>query len=343
MSAAKQLVPPTLFGPPPAIRYSGVQLQESSRRQLRELFDELVKPGGILPEGLPDWSFIGDHVTLSLGELHELQRHLLGKSLTLTATRAGLDPHHRALALLINGVPRHDGVTPHLTLGLAPGAQASDAKDVVDWSHPIAPLHLEGVVTQVSERADPRTEGVTNLEFFDFDGTLIDTPEPEEGVRAYQAGYGQPYPHSGWWGRPESLDPTIWPMKRLPTIYPLFRRARSRPDTRLILLTNRVEKLRPQVVALLEKHGMRLDALTFRQGSETKGDRVAAWLEALPAVKTVHVLDDHPDQLASVRALETRFPQVQFTYTLADRHALPPGMLRESLARMDLLLNQPKP
>ncbi len=332
------MVPAFLFGEPPVIRYSGLQLDEASRVRLRELYTDLVKPGGMLPAGLPDWSFIGDHVTLALGQLPELLQHLLDKPYQLRAVAAGLDPQRKALALKVAGVARQDGVQPHVTLALAPGAQAADSKDVVDWSHPIEPVNLQGIVRQVVDETDPRTEGVTNLEFFDFDGTLVDTPEPEEGMRAYQAHYGQPYPHTGWWGRPESLDLAIWPMKRLPTIYPLYRRARSRADSRLILLTNRVGKLQPQVAALLAKHGMRLDALTFRQSSETKGDRVAAWLDAVPTVTTVHVLDDHPDQLAAVRAIEGRYPHVTFTYTLADRQALPPGMLRESLARMDVLL-----
>lgn len=44
---------------------------------------------------------------------------------------------------------------------------------------------------------------------FDFDGTLVSTPGPEKGRVEYQKHTGKRWPHSGWWGRAESLEPPL--------------------------------------------------------------------------------------------------------------------------------------
>ena len=48
------------------------------------------------------------------------------------------------------------------------------------------------------------------LAVFDFDGTLFDSPEQEDGMRIWSQKTGQQYPHKGWWGRRESLDSDIF-------------------------------------------------------------------------------------------------------------------------------------
>lgn len=46
----------------------------------------------------------------------------------------------------------------------------------------------------------------TKICIFDFDGTLIDTAVPENGIPLWKSEFGFDWPFSGWWGRPESLD-----------------------------------------------------------------------------------------------------------------------------------------
>jgi hypothetical protein len=47
---------------------------------------------------------------------------------------------------------------------------------------------------------------ITRIAVFDFDGTLSDTPMPDTGRIEYEKITGSPWPHKGWWGRPETLD-----------------------------------------------------------------------------------------------------------------------------------------
>ena len=41
----------------------------------------------------------------------------------------------------------------------------------------------------------------TKVAFFDFDGTLMNSPTPENGKIIYKEKTGVNYPYEGWWGR----------------------------------------------------------------------------------------------------------------------------------------------
>lgn len=47
------------------------------------------------------------------------------------------------------------------------------------------------------------------LHVFDFDGTLVDTPTPVDGMASYRNATGNEWPYQGWWGRAESLEPPL--------------------------------------------------------------------------------------------------------------------------------------
>jgi hypothetical protein len=48
-------------------------------------------------------------------------------------------------------------------------------------------------------------DSIDVLQIFDFDATLFDTPLPETGTIEYEEKTGMSWPHTGWWGRAESL------------------------------------------------------------------------------------------------------------------------------------------
>ena len=56
------------------------------------------------------------------------------------------------------------------------------------------------------------------LIIFDLDGTLMNTPSPEEGKPLWEKHYGEKYPHIGWWGRKESLDTNVFNIKPIPSV-----------------------------------------------------------------------------------------------------------------------------
>ena len=52
-------------------------------------------------------------------------------------------------------------------------------------------------------------EETRELHVWDFDGTLVNTPVPDTGRAQYERETGHPWPHRGWWGRAESLEPPL--------------------------------------------------------------------------------------------------------------------------------------
>ena len=55
-----------------------------------------------------------------------------------------------------------------------------------------------------------KLEQIRKVSIYDFDGTLIKTPEPELGKKIWKEKTGEDYPHKGWWGKRESLDIDIF-------------------------------------------------------------------------------------------------------------------------------------
>lgn len=104
---------------------------------------------------------------------------------------------------------------------------------------------------------------------FDLDDTLCHTMKPEEGKPLWKEKTGQDWPHRGWWSKPETLDLDIFDTKVNPYVYEEYLKAVSDPDNYVICATGRVEKLRPEVEALLSKLNLAFDAIYLNTGGDT--------------------------------------------------------------------------
>ena len=155
------------------------------------------------------------------------------------------------------------------------------------------------------------------LAVYDFDGTLINSPEPEEGKKQWEEKMGQPYPHKGWWGRAESLDTNVFDIKPFPNILVKLREDMGDPDTTTIILTSRMEKLRPQLENILSLNGIRVDELITKSGAADKGDVILRIADYNQDLKEIVVYDDFsggmPDKIAEYTKIKDKLsPDVQF-------------------------------
>jgi len=130
------------------------------------------------------------------------------------------------------------------------------------------------------------------LVIFDFDGTLIDSPEKESGKIEWEEKTGQPYPYDGWWGRKESLDTTVFDIKAFPTIKKQFEQEKATPDTEVVILTARMEKLRPFIEEILQNNKIVADDVILKRGGESKGDVIMNIVKYNPDLKEIVVYDD---------------------------------------------------
>lgn len=141
---------------------------------------------------------------------------------------------------------------------------------------------------------------ITKITVFDFDGTLVHTPLPEIGKQHYEKKHGTPWPHSGWWGRHESLDIETFDMPLVVDVIEAHKRHREDPNTLVVLLTGRMAKLEPYVKIVLDTHKLEFDEYRFNTGGSTEVAKVKAMedlLDRYPSVIDLELFDDRLEHI----------------------------------------------
>ena len=153
------------------------------------------------------------------------------------------------------------------------------------------------------------------LHVFDFDGTLFRSPMPP-------AWWSQ---KKDWWTFSESLGRPCVPDKPddswwVGRTVQQAKRSISNPDVWAILCTGRSERsfARWRVPELLRQKGLNFDEVRLSPQTgilgQFKQDIVRAILGRLPQVTTVHVWDDTPDILGTLKRAVLGMGRECFTY-----------------------------
>ena len=161
----------------------------------------------------------------------------------------------------------------------------------------------------------------------DWDGTLMNSPEPLEGKEIWKEKKGEDYPHIGWWSKPESLDPDVFDIKPYPKLMEIITKGIHDPNTYVIILTNRMSKLRPEIEKLLALNNIQVDELDMKEKNRmTKGDRIMTYVEKDEDVTEVNVYDDRANELHDLMAIATDLEKRDIKYTVfkADQGTLTP-------------------
>ncbi len=141
---------------------------------------------------------------------------------------------------------------------------------------------------------------ITTLSVFDFDGTLIDSPMPDTGRSEYEQKTGKPWPYQGWWGRAESLDMNVFDINPIPSVIADYRMEKSDPNTSVIMLTGRMQKLSDKVMAILKAIGLEFDGYYFNRGGSTDVEKIRTLnkvLDEQPSIKVVKMWDDRLEHI----------------------------------------------
>jgi hypothetical protein len=145
----------------------------------------------------------------------------------------------------------------------------------------------------------------TKLTIWDFDGTLISTPLPEEGKKTYKEKTGKDWPHAGWWGQPMSLDMSVFDMPTIPNVISDYKKEITNPDTMVVMVTGRMVKLTDLVKDILNRHGLRFHEYHFNRGGSTDVAKKKTFdqiLEQNPSIKEVEVWDDREEHIPIFQA-----------------------------------------
>lgn len=144
---------------------------------------------------------------------------------------------------------------------------------------------------------------INKIAFYDFDGTLIDTPLPEVGKPQWKKVTGEEYPHIGWWGRKESLDLNVFDIKAFDAVANKLRYDNAQTNTYTVILTSRMKKLQPFLEKILQKNGLRVDEMSPKSGGEDKDDRIRDFLRRFPDVIDIDLYDDREKEFVIFKEL----------------------------------------
>lgn len=138
-------------------------------------------------------------------------------------------------------------------------------------------------------------DNITKISIFDFDGTLMATPEPETGMKIYKEKTGKDWPFQGWWGRNESLDMDIFDIKPISSVIADYNKERVKPNTRVIMMTGRIPKNADYVEKILNKYNITFDEYIYKKASDTlsfKINNLEEMLKSYPKLKEIEIWED---------------------------------------------------
>ena len=143
------------------------------------------------------------------------------------------------------------------------------------------------------------------MHVFDFDGTLVDTPTPKDGMELYRSVTGQEWPFQGWWGRAESLEPPLT-MECGPALDE-YRQSVANDAVATVMMTGRRIKLKKSVEAVMRMfdiechehifNGTRFCTLEYKQNElrrlvgKYKPKRVRIWEDRISHAKEFQDMD----------------------------------------------------
>lgn len=144
---------------------------------------------------------------------------------------------------------------------------------------------------------------ITKIFAVDFDGTLCDSPLPEEGKIIYQTKTGEPWLFLGWWSKLESLDKDVFDFKLFPKVLNFVKHYISDPEALVVILTNRVKIFEPIIQGILNDNSIHVDDIITKDSARTKGDVLVKLGNYYTTVKEIIMLDDDLDgeHLASIK------------------------------------------
>lgn len=157
------------------------------------------------------------------------------------------------------------------------------------------PLDLNESVRVNKKLLKEQTEDINKISIFDFDGTLMKTPDSKEGKKQWEEFYGKKYPHIGWWGKPESLDDAVFDIQPIESTVSDYKKETENPNTFVIMLTGRLPHQSSQVEELLALHNIYFKEYHYKSNGDTltsKLNTIKSLLNRFPQVKEVEMWED---------------------------------------------------
>jgi hypothetical protein len=196
-----------------------------------------------------------------------------------------------------------------VAINVANGAKPKDSNDIKDWDDLSESFNVTGKIEEILYQVPFKAKGSpTVLNVFDFDGTLMDSPLPETGKEKYKEITGKDWPHKGWWGQIDSLEP--FEVKPIEGTKDLYNQYSVIPNSINVLMTNRLAKFEPVVKDKLR--GLYVfDYYDFKNDNREKPERIKEILKNNPSVDTINIFDDMDEQIERFNRFKEENPNLE--------------------------------
>lgn len=261
---------------------------------------------------IPKWSIVLENAIM----YNRLPKRtdVIGKKYELIATHFGYSDGAIALKVRTSIKDDDEFIVP-IAVNKKKGYTISNSKDIKTWFKLNKKIVLSGVLSQyyngnkVSE-SEIENQGkskiaIFRVAFYDFDNTLVEMPNAEFAKEFWQRSKGTAYTKLGWWSKEESLDRDVFDFKPIPDVVKKLKRDFNDSLCWTVLLTNRLEKLKKNVNAILNDLNIELDEFKMvAKSNMTKPMRIKEVLSELPQCNLIDVYDDDPGNIELFKELK---------------------------------------
>jgi hypothetical protein len=159
----------------------------------------------------------------------------------------------------------------------------------------------------------------SRIVIFDFDNTIFNSLNREQGETVYFEATGKMLPFPGWWGRMESMSPPIvpeipGPEWYIPETLAGYKEDAKDPNADLVLMTGRPFKHRKRVIFLCQNQGMEFHHHYFRgqpnqRGRDTFEIKTNFIQDDLihPELKILEIWEDRPEHTSAFMDLAKKW------------------------------------
>lgn len=141
---------------------------------------------------------------------------------------------------------------------------------------------------------------IEKISIFDFDKTLVRTPELEEIKKVYKEKTGKEWPYVGCWSKPESLDMEIFNIPLIKDTAIDYSNELLNETTLMVMVTGRLRRLEKEVKKILKSHNLVFDEYHFNTGGSTLKGKLNTFtklIEKYPQVKEVELWEDRLEHI----------------------------------------------
>ena len=134
----------------------------------------------------------------------------------------------------------------------------------------------------------------TKLVIFDFDKTLVCSPEPEFGKSIWKEKTGEEW-IGGWFSESNSLNVDIFHIPLILTVHREWKKYHLDCQALCVMLTGRIKSLSQSVERVLSHHNLKFDDHLYNEGretSESKMNHIEMILKYNPSLRELVMFDD---------------------------------------------------